>query len=92
MKISPLLPLAALPLCVALSSEPAARVQREIAFLPNNRPEKADLYLPALQSESAAVPALLIIHGGGWVAGRKDSPREVGLATALTEHVLITIR
>lgn len=86
MKISPLLPLAALPLCVAFSSEPAARVQREIAFLPNNRPEKADLYLPALQSESAAVPALLIIHGGGWVAGRKDSPREVGLATALTEH------
>lgn len=86
MKISLLLIFAALPVCAALSSEPAAQVQREIAFLPDNRPEKADLYLPALQFGSAPAPALLIIHGGGWVAGRKDSPREVALATALAEH------
>ena len=85
-KISLLATISALSLCSALSFEPAVQVHREIAFLPDNRPEKADLYLPALDSGSSPTPVLLIIHGGGWVAGRKDSPREVALATTLAER------
>ncbi len=86
MKASPLLTIATFRLCVSLCAEATPQVQREIAFLPDNRQEKADLYMPTAQSESCPTPALLIIHGGGWVAGRKDSPREVALATALANH------
>ena len=86
MKISALATIAALPLCITLALEPGPQVQHDVAFLPDHRPEKADLFLPAIQSDGKPTPAVLIIHGGGWVAGRKDSPREVALATALAER------
>jgi acetyl esterase/lipase len=85
-KISALATIAALPLCITLALEPGPQVQHDVAFLPDHRPEKADLFLPAIQSDGKPTPAVLIIHGGGWVAGRKDSPREVALATALAER------
>ena len=37
----------------------------------NNHENKLDLYLPANASDP--VPVLMMIHGGGWVAGTKES-------------------
>ncbi len=37
----------------------------------NNHENKLDLYLPANTSDP--VPVLMMIHGGGWVAGTKES-------------------
>jgi acetyl esterase/lipase len=37
----------------------------------NNHENKLDLYLPA--NASGPVPVLMMIHGGGWVAGTKES-------------------
>ena len=37
----------------------------------NNQENKLDLYLPANASDP--VPVLMMIHGGGWVAGTKES-------------------
>ena len=73
--------LAATPCC---ASTPEVQIERNISFLPEHRIEKADLYQPRLQSKPS--PAVLVIHGGGWVAGRKDSPREAALSNTLALH------
>ena len=46
--------------------------------------ERADLYRPRILLKPS--PAVLVIHGGGWVAGRKDSPREAALSNTLALH------
>ncbi len=76
--------LAALAAIPCGASAPEARIERNISFLPDHRTEKADLYQPPVPSKPS--PAVLVIHGGGWVAGRKDSRREAALASTLALH------
>lgn len=64
------------------AAEPEVRIEKDIAYLPEGRTEKADLYLPAAQ-EGKKHPAVLIIHGGGWVGGVKDAKREINIGTTL---------
>jgi len=60
------------------------RVERGIHYLAEGRKEKADLYLPADIARSR--PAILVLHGGGWISEQRDSNREVNIATRLAEH------
>lgn len=53
------------------------RVSSEYSVMPdivyrtaNNSPLKLDLYLPP--NRTAPVPVVMVIHGGGWVAGNKE--------------------
>lgn len=59
------------------------RVERDVAYLAPDRAEKADLYVPAKLEPSKKYPGIVIIHGGGWSGGDKDSPRERNIAAAL---------
>ncbi len=74
----PLLALAALP--------PDVRVEHDIAYLGTNRAEKADLYLPAKTPAGGKIPAVVVIHGGGWTGGDKASGRELNICGTLASH------
>ncbi|MFM8933591.1 MAG: alpha/beta hydrolase, partial [Gemmataceae bacterium] len=55
-------------------------VQRDIRFLPAGRAERADIYRPAAQTPSAKkLPAVVIIHGGGFNSGDKGNAREINI-------------
>lgn len=65
--------------------EPPAGVtlQRDVAYLPPDRKEKLDLYLPAGRPGGTRSPGIVIIHGGGWTGGSKSAGREFEVGTTL---------
>jgi acetyl esterase/lipase len=77
----------ALLLAVALPAiapaAPAARVLSDVPFLAAGRKEKLDLYLPPVTPGSGPAPAVVMIHGGGWVAEDKADAREQHICGAL---------
>ena len=58
-------------------------VQRDVAYLGPDRKEKLDLYLPGTIPEGQRLPAVVIIHGGGWFGGDKGARREQNIGTNL---------
>ena len=58
-------------------------VRKDVAFLEPDREERMDLYLPASRPLEAQCPAIVWIHGGGWMGGKKDNSREVNVCTTL---------
>jgi acetyl esterase/lipase len=62
------------------------RVERNVAFLPDGRKEKADLYFPLEMPKDAKLPAVVMIHGGGWVGGRRDAERELNIGGTLARN------
>ncbi len=63
---------------------PTFPTEKDIAYLPEGRKEKADLYLPA--EDGRKHPGVLIIHGGGWTGGKKDAAREINIGSTLATH------
>ena len=57
------------------------RVERDVAYLPADRRQMADLYFPAEIPAGKKLPALVIIHGGGFNDGDKAKYREVNIGT-----------
>jgi acetyl esterase/lipase len=49
---------------------------RDVAFLPDGRKERLDLWLPNPSVFTGPRPAVVLIHGGGWAKGDKDEPRQ----------------
>jgi acetyl esterase/lipase len=68
-------------------TEPGAGViiKKDIPYLGEARAETLDAYLPP-PSFARPVPAVVLIHGGGWGGGRKDAAREVNIGTTLAAH------
>jgi acetyl esterase/lipase len=62
---------------------PGVVIEQDVAFLASDRAEKLDLYLPAARDKSTRSPAILIIHGGGWIGGDKAAGREFNIGTTL---------
>ena len=58
----------------------------DISFLDPGRNEKMDLYLPAGRSPATHAPAVVLIHGGGWIGGDKREAREVEIGTTLAQN------
>ena len=56
---------------------PGVRLMADVAYLPADRAEKLDLYLPAGEGKNR--PAVVYFHGGGWVRGDKAADRERNL-------------
>ncbi|MES2593878.1 MAG: alpha/beta hydrolase [Verrucomicrobiota bacterium] len=63
--------------------EQQSSVQYDVAYLPEGRKEKADLYRPVGEGKH---PAVVIIHGGGWVGGTKGATRESNIGTTLAAN------
>lgn len=83
--LSRLLPACAASFVLALTAfgaePPQVRIEKNVSYLPEDRKEKADLYLPT--DSAAKHPAVVIIHGGGWTGGIKDAAREINIGTTL---------
>src|SRR6185369_4391665 len=62
------------------------RVETGVSFLGDARKEQADLYFPAEMAKDARLPAVLIIHGGGWVGGKRDAAREINVGSTLARN------
>ncbi|EIQ01548.1 esterase/lipase [Opitutaceae bacterium TAV1] len=58
------------------------RVLKDIPYLGSDRAEKLDLWLPSAQFASP-VPAIVLVHGGGWRIGDKADKRETEIAATL---------
>jgi acetyl esterase/lipase len=61
-------------------------IEKDVDYLGSGRAEKADLYRPKDIPEGQRVPAVVIIHGGGWTGGEKGAARELGIGTTLAEN------
>jgi acetyl esterase/lipase len=75
---------------LAAAGSPAAaqdaagvRVRPDVPYLAAGRRETLDLYLPAQGAALRAAPAIVMIHGGGWVGEDKAQPREQAICRAL---------
>lgn len=62
------------------------RVERDVAYLPPDRKQKADLYFPRDTVQGARLPAVVIIHGGGFNDGDKDRRREINIGSTLARN------
>jgi len=62
------------------------RIEHDVAYLPGDRSEKADLYFPLVMPKEQRLPAVVIIHGGGFNDGDKDRPREINIGRTLALH------
>ena len=62
------------------------RYEPDVAFLPAGRDEKSDLFSPAEMPKGKRLPAMLVIHGGGFNDGDKARPREINFATNLVAN------
>jgi len=62
------------------------KIQWDVAYLPTNRAEKCDLYLPVSSPVGKLRPALVIIHGGGFNDGDKARGREINFCTNLAAN------
>ncbi|MDB6118552.1 MAG: lip2 [Verrucomicrobiaceae bacterium] len=76
---------------VAAQPKPVAfpkdiKVEANITYLPEGRKEKADLYLPLEFPKDKKLPAVVIIHGGGFVGGIKDAAREINIGGNLVRN------
>lgn len=70
----------------ALPPAPAGVVIRQnLPFLDPDRTERLDLYLPADRAPGTRSPAVVMIHGGGWVGGDKAAAREFNVGTMLAQ-------
>lgn len=78
---------------VSTSAAQGYRLEKNVDYLGADRKEKADLYLPAVIPAGKRVPAVLIVHGGGWSGGKKDAAREQNIGTnlALNGYVAMSI-
>ncbi|MAS96128.1 MAG: lipase [Verrucomicrobiales bacterium] len=65
---------------------PAVRIEKDVAYLDEDREEKADLYLPPVFEPGKTYPGIVIIHGGGWVGGDKGARREINIGTTLASN------
>ncbi|MGJ8724843.1 MAG: alpha/beta hydrolase fold domain-containing protein [Roseibacillus sp.] len=76
-----------------LEAPEGVTIQRDLDFLAAGRKEKLDLYLPQPRQEDLPSPAVVIIHGGGWVKGDKNREREFVTGTTLAQagYVCISI-
>lgn len=61
------------------------RVERDVAYLPSNRKDKADLYFPKNAHAEKKLAAVIVIHGGGFNDGDKGRAREVNICTNLAQ-------
>lgn len=61
-------------------------VLRDLPYLEPERAEKLDLYVPDRADSARRLPAVVVIHGGGWFSQRKDLPREQNVCSCLAAN------
>ena len=70
---------------------PGVTIRENVTYLQPDRAEKLDLYTPATRDPSVRSPAIVIIHGGGWVGGDKGAGREFKTANTFVERGYVCV-
>ncbi len=70
---------------------PGVVIERDLDFLAADREEKLDLYRPEKNETGELRPAVVIIHGGGWVNGDKGRKREFVSGTMLAKAGYVAV-
>lgn len=60
------------------------KVQADVDYLGRGRKEKADVYTPLDHDKARPLPAIVVIHGGGFNDGDKARARELNICETLT--------
>jgi acetyl esterase/lipase len=89
LRLLPILAFFALPLTL-FAQTGGITIEKDVAYLPEGRKEKADLYRP-IPVPGKKHPAVVIIHGGGWTSGSKHAAREINIGTTLAAHGYIAM-
>lgn len=76
-----------------IEAPPGVRIEWDMVYLDSHRSEKADLYFPADADPGVRLPAVVVMHGGGFNDGDKARSREHNLCTnlALNGYVAMSI-
>jgi acetyl esterase/lipase len=82
-------PKPALP--VLPSAPEGVTILRDVAYLAPDRAEKLDLYLPADAPKGKRLPAVVFIHGGGWIGGDKAEGRSFNVCTTLAKQGYVCV-
>ncbi|MBO3088782.1 alpha/beta hydrolase [Cellulomonas dongxiuzhuiae] len=73
------------PVLAVGAYEHAASIERDVTYAaPDDVPLALDAYLP--RRGEGTVPAVVLVHGGAFVGGSKDSAGMVGVARRLQDH------
>lgn len=72
---------------------PGVAIRKDVPYLAKDRKEMLDLYTPADRPADRRSPAIVIIHGGGWVNGDKGGGREwlTGTTLAKAGYVCVSV-
>jgi acetyl esterase/lipase len=73
------------------AAPPGVKVERDLPYLGADRREKLDLYLPANRARGVLSPAVVVIHGGGWVRNDKADHREFVTCTTLANRGYVCV-
>jgi acetyl esterase/lipase len=76
----------ALAVSVCAQDPTDIRIEREVQYLGAGRMEQADLYLPLEIPKGERLPAVVIIHGGGFTGGHRDAARELNIGSTLARN------
>ena len=71
-----------------LSSDKIVAKENEVYKTVNGKQLKADVYMPNI-STSEKFPAVLLIHGGGWLTGSKENERMMAQQLATKGYVAV---
>jgi acetyl esterase/lipase len=61
-------------------------ITTNVDYLGANAPERMDIYYPSNAGKNEKFPAVLMIHGGGWVGGDKSAKREKEIGRFLSSN------
>ncbi len=76
---------------IAHAAESAVRITSDVAYLSADRVEKLDMYQPAKPASGRGAPAVVWIHGGGWLGGTKSEARAKEICTTLAEAGYVAV-
>lgn len=62
-----------------------------VAYLEDGREELLDVYYPADARPDERFPAVVIIHGGGWVSGVRNADREINIGSNLARMGYVSV-
>lgn len=90
-RLPPTLTLAAALALTARAADPTVRLDKDVAFLAPDRTEKLDVYQPATRPAGTRSPALVWIHGGGWMGGTKNEARANNVCSTLARAGYVAV-
>jgi acetyl esterase/lipase len=68
---------------------PGVETKADVPYLQAGRKETLDLYLPKNRPSGTRSPAVVLLHGGGWLRGDKRQAREIEIGSTLAANAFV---